>query len=98
MNIIYELTRNAFIPFVGDRGTLQKVIPAIQRIQSKKSLPNYVFKMNPKNGSFNTVSSKQLGDINVNNISNYWHFITDHRDLLDKYKKLGKSLRLIPIS
>ena len=43
VNVIYELTRNAFIPFVGDENSFSHQLPNIQSEDPNKILPNYSF-------------------------------------------------------
>ena len=94
VNVIYELTRNAFIPFVGDENSFSHQLPNIQSEDPNKHLPNYAFARDLETGFFHNVPKENLPTITSQNLGNYWHFLTDHRDLLRRYKDNGVKLQM----
>jgi nicotinamidase-related amidase len=92
VNVIYELTRNAFIPYGKEELFSADLHKIKDTDQPNKDLTKYVFTMDgPK---YRNVSSKQLDDITASNYSNYWHFLTDPKELLERYQSAGVKLNI----
>lgn len=85
VSVIYELTRNAFIPF-GE--TDEATLKIVQANQSNKPLNNYAFKLTEK-GHFLSLNPVELKNLTADNLKGYFHFLTDIEVLFDRYKEKG---------
>lgn len=93
VNVIYELTRNAFIPYDKEE-LVQAQVEKIQEDKQQKSLTDYAFALNPATGNYLNVPRAQLSTINTGNLGNYWHFLTDPKELLERYQSVGVKLNI----
>lgn len=100
--VLNSLTRNAFIPCLNmygyntyDENTRYgkdfhlQTIDDIKKID-EKGVQDYIFEMNMENFTYKILNKDELNDfsdISQIQTGKYWHFITDHRQIINDYIK-----------
>lgn len=84
VSIIYELTRNAFIPFINpDDATLA----AVKQNDLNKKLQHYAFEVGAT--GTRSLSPEEISALTVETLANCFHFLTDIEELFSRYKDNG---------
>lgn len=91
VSIIYELTRNAFIPFINpDEATLT----AVKQNDTNKKLYNYAFEVGAS--GTRSLSTDKLNKLTVEPLKNHFHFLTDIEELFARYAANGVKVIVNP--
>jgi nicotinamidase-related amidase len=81
VSVIYELTRNAFIPFINPNDSILK---DIQKNEVSKPLENYAFVYEGSN--VRSLKNDELIKLTLEDLKNKFHFLTDINVLFDRYQ------------
>ena len=84
--VIYELTRNAFIPFSAKSDA---ELAAVKNPTNNKKLNNYVFKYDKEYRK--SLSNEELEALTIETLydGNHFHFLTDIEEIFNGYNKHG---------
>lgn len=95
VSIIYELTRNAFIPFIEpDAEKKADKLAAVKTTCTNKKLDDYAFEVGA-NGT-RSLTPEELNKLDVDTLSDYFHFLTDIEVLFTRYANNGVTVIVNP--
>jgi nicotinamidase-related amidase len=101
VSIIYELTRNAFIPFKPDKDSekptedeMATLLTAVQTTDTNKKLDDYAFEVGA-NGT-RSLSPEELNNLTVETLGPHFHFLTDIEELFARYAANGVKVIVNP--
>jgi nicotinamidase-related amidase len=101
VSIIYELTRNAFIPFKPDKDSekptedeMATLLTAVQTTDTNKKLDDYAFEVGA-NGT-RSLSPEKLNNLTVETLGPHFHFLTDIEELFARYAANGVKVIVNP--